>query len=54
MHNESHKTRKYTNFTVEPVAAATYFGYVKYPSSGCNYQKCKKDNYVLVALHIII
>lgn len=29
MHKESHKTRQYTNFTVEPVTAATYFGYVK-------------------------
>jgi hypothetical protein len=34
--------------------AATCSDYVKHPPLGCNYQKCKKENYTTVALHIII
>jgi len=38
---------------IATMIAATCFGYGNYPSSGCVYQKCKKENYISVALAYI-
>ena len=47
-------TCQFRTFIVAIVIAATCFGYVKYPSSGCIYQKCKnKENYRPAALHTV-
>jgi len=42
------------NFIIAIVTAATCFGYVKQPSSGCVYQKCEIAGYIPVALHGVI
>ena len=41
-YNEIDTTRHFTTFIVAIVRAATCFGYVKYPSAGCSYQKKKR------------
>jgi len=42
------------NFIIAIVRAATCFGYVKQPSSGCEYHKCEKACYISVALQIFV
>ena len=42
------------NYIVAIFMAASCFGYVKKPSSGCVCQKCTKENFISVALHIAI
>jgi hypothetical protein len=54
VHNERNTTHQCTTFVVTTVKAATCFDYVKYPPSGCNYQKREKEHYTPVALYIII
>jgi len=54
IHDERNNNLSMHNFILPIVKAATHFGNVKQPLSGCEYRKCKKGNYIPIALHKII